>query len=187
VLQAVNKLDRALYGAIAAIPNTTLDRELARLSTAADYWKLSLLYAAGLAAIRGKEGREAATMGLISLAVTAALVNAVLKPLSRRERPDRESHRVDLGRHVRMPRSRSFPSGHTAQSFAFADGVGEILPREGVALRTLAAAIGYSRVHTGVHYPSDVIFGAAFGVLVNRMVSRTRAARHRPPTAARSR
>jgi membrane-associated phospholipid phosphatase len=62
-----------------------------------------------------------------------------------------------------MPTSTSFPSGHSASAFAFATAVGkEILAISG-PLRGLAGAVAYSRVHTGVHYPTDVIIGASIG------------------------
>ena len=62
-----------------------------------------------------------------------------------------------------MPVSRSFPSGHTACAFAFATAIGDVLPRDALALRMLAAAVGYSRVHAGVHFPGDVLLGALIG------------------------
>ena len=99
-------------------------------------------------------------MGLASLAVTSAVVNLGVKPLGRRRRPDRLAEEVPLARHVPMPASRSFPSGHTAAAFAFATGVGNVSPAAAIPLRALAAAVGYSRVHTGVHYPGDVLAGA---------------------------
>jgi membrane-associated phospholipid phosphatase len=62
-----------------------------------------------------------------------------------------------------MPSSSSFPSGHSAGAFAFAIGTGHVLPAAGIPLRALAALIAYSRVHTGVHYPGDVLAGALLG------------------------
>ena len=48
-------------------------------------------------------------------------------------------------------------------SFAFATGIGYTLPMVGAPLRALAALVAYSRVHTGVHYPGDVVAGALLG------------------------
>jgi membrane-associated phospholipid phosphatase len=133
------------------------------LSRAADYSRLSLASAAALALTGGRAGRHAAGMGLASLAVTATAVNAAVKPLGRRPRPDRLAQDVPLARHVQMPTSRSFPSGHSAGAFAFATGVGRTMPPAAVPLRALAALVAYSRVHTGVHYPGDVLAGALMG------------------------
>jgi undecaprenyl-diphosphatase len=71
-----------------------------------------------------------------------------------------------------MPSSRSLPSGHAAAAFAFATGVGEVLPREAVALRVLAALVAYSRVHTGVHHPGDVVAGSLLGTALAQAVAR---------------
>jgi undecaprenyl-diphosphatase len=77
-----------------------------------------------------------------------------------------------------MPRSTSCPSGHSASAFAFATGACAELPLLAPVLMPLAAAIAYSRVHTGVHHPSDVVAGAAIGVgsgaLATRLARRRR-------------
>ncbi len=138
-----------------------------RLSHAADYSKLSMTAAAALACGGGVRGRQAALCGLASVATTATVVNVVVKPLGRRRRPERAGSEVPVDRHVRMPASRSFPSGHTAAAVAFAGGVGRALPAAGVPLHALAALVGYSRVHTGVHYPGDVLGGALLGAMIS--------------------
>lgn len=89
--------------------------------------------------------------GVASIAVASALVNLGGKLLTRRERPDREGTGVPADRHVPMPTSASFPSGHSAAAVAFATGVGHVWPAAAVPLFGLALAVGYSRVHTGVH------------------------------------
>ncbi|HEY4829153.1 MAG TPA: phosphatase PAP2 family protein [Solirubrobacteraceae bacterium] len=162
-LSDAERIDRAVYAAIASTETPSLDRAMNRLARAADYSRLSLAAAAGLAITRGPAGRRAAVLGLASVGVTSAVVNLVVKPLSRRRRPDPETEEVPEARRVPVPRSRSFPSGHAAAAFAFATGVGRVLPREAAALRALAALVAYSRVHTGVHYPGDVIAGALLG------------------------
>jgi membrane-associated phospholipid phosphatase len=163
----LNRLDTAVYAAIARTPTPGLDEALGRLSRAADFSKLWLGSASALAVFGGEPGRRAAGNGLASLALTSALVNAVLKPLWGRRRPERVKHRVPFARRVRMPKTRSFPSGHAASGFAFATGVASEAPLAGGLLTALAALVAYSRVHTGVHYPSDVVAGAVIGAALS--------------------
>jgi undecaprenyl-diphosphatase len=170
-LEDAERVDVALYAAIAQTPTPALDRAMARLSHAADYSRLSLASSAILAAGGGRQGRRAAAFGLVSVAVTAGVVNLGLKPLGRRRRPDRVTEQVPVARHVRMPSSTSFPSGHSAAAFAFATGVGHVLPSAAIPLRGLAALVAYSRVHTGVHYPGDVVAGALLGTVMAQLTA----------------
>jgi len=172
-LDDAERLDVAVYAAIARTETPALDDALSRLSRAADYSRLSLTAAAGLALLGGRDGRRAAVAGLASVVVTAAIVNIGMKPFARRRRPDRVAEEVPIARHVRMPVSRSFPSGHAAAAFAFANGVGSVSPAAAVPLHGLAALVAYSRVHTGVHYPGDVIAGALIGITVAAATVRT--------------
>ena len=164
-----DKLDVAVYAAIAATPTPSMDVGLRRLSRAANRSQLWLRCAAALAVLGGERGRTAAVNGVASIALTSAVVNLALKPLGDRRRPDRPTHAVPLARHVEMPRSSSWPSGHSASAFAFATGVGAAWPAAGVPLSVAASVVAYSRVHTGVHYPSDTIAGTAFGVALAPM------------------
>jgi len=143
-----------------------------RLSRAADRSALNVVNAALLAATGGRDGRRAARTGLASIGVASAVVNVLVKPVARRRRPDRDMHMVPGARHVPMPKSRSLPSGHTASAFAFATSAGNLLPIAAGPLRLFAAVVGYSRVHTGVHYPGDVVAGALLGTVVGQATSR---------------
>ncbi len=67
---------------------------------------------------------------------------------------------------VAVPHSGSMPSGHATAAFAAAVGIGLVHPRLRWPLVALAALIAFSRVWLGVHYPSDVIVGAALGCAV---------------------
>jgi membrane-associated phospholipid phosphatase len=63
----------------------------------------------------------------------------------------------------------SFPSGHTCLAFALASSLATLFPRTAVLAYTVASAVGVERVLEGAHYPSDVVAGAAFGVLATRL------------------
>ena len=170
VLEA-QRVDSAVYQAVTQTPTPDLDDGMRRLTQAANYSRLWLASAAVLAATRGSRGRRAAARGLASVAVSSAVANLVIKPIGRRRRPD--SSGMSASRRAPMPGSTSFPSGHSASAFAFATGVGSVMPREAVPLRALAALVAYSRVHTGVHYPGDVIAGALLGTTVAQLTCRT--------------
>ena len=173
-LGQAGRVDAAVYAAVARVDIPPLDRAMHRLSDAANYSRLWIAAAGVLAVAGGDRGRRAAVDGLASIAVTATVVNLALKPLGRRRRPERGA---PLDWHVRMPRSRSFPSGHTASAFAFATGVAATQPQVAVPLRVLAALVAYSRVHTGVHYPGDVMGGSLLGIALARATTWARARR----------
>ncbi|MFE7168134.1 phosphatase PAP2 family protein [Streptomyces sp. NPDC057616] len=155
-------LDQALYEAVTVTSTPTLDAALRRLSAAADHSKISFLIAGALA-VRPGRTRRAAALGVAAIGVASATANLLGKRLVRRSRPHRAEDSPFPGRHVPMPASASFPSGHTASAVAFAAAVGPAFPAATVPLGLLACAVGYSRIHTGVHYPGDVIAGAVLG------------------------
>ena len=165
-------IDNAIYGAIAASDTPSLDSAMRHLSRAADQGKLWFATAATLALIGGPGGRRAARNGLVSLGIASGFANLLAKPLSARRRPARQEAEELARRHVQMPRSSSFPSGHTASAFAFATGAASAQPILSAPLRALAILIGYSRVHTGVHYPADVLAGAFIGVSAAELADR---------------
>ena len=101
-----------------------------------------------LACLGGARGRRAAVDGLAAVGVSSAVVNVGLKQLAERTRPDRDSAGVIRPRHTAMPRSSSFPSGHSASGFAFATAIGREIPTLAIPLRVLAAAVAYSALST---------------------------------------
>jgi len=164
LLSEAKALDNAIYGAIAASDTPALDSAMRRLSRTADHGKLWFGTAASLALLGGPGGRLAARRGLVSLGIASGFANLVAKPLTTRRRPARQEAEELARRHVQMPRSSSFPSGHSASAFAFAAGAAKAQPMLSAPLLVIATLVGYSRVHTGVHYPADVLAGAFIGI-----------------------
>lgn len=170
-LRELGAIDHAVYHAVAVTPSPVLDGAFRRLSTAANQSRLWLGIAAAMALLGGSRGRRAASEGLLAIGTTSAAVNLGIKPLAHRPRPARAEPAPFGDRYVAMPTSTSFPSGHAASAFAFAYAVSRKTPRLAVPIGLLAGAVATSRVHTGVHYPSDVVVGSLLGAGTAAMVT----------------
>ena len=169
-LRELGAVDEAVYTAVADTPTAVPDGPVRRLSNAANRSHLWLGIAAVIAVLGGRRGRRAALEGVVAIGVTSATVNLGLKPLANRQRPHRHDPDLPTARSVPMPKSSSFPSGHAASAFAFTYAVGQQLPGLAVPMGLLAGGVAYSRVHTGVHYPGDVIVGPILGAGTATMV-----------------
>ncbi|WP_351222789.1 phosphatase PAP2 family protein [Streptomyces sp. NPDC002133] len=156
--------DQRAFHAVATRHWPGADRFLPRLSRAANHGLLWFGTAAGIAVIGNRpRSRRAALRGLASLALASATINTVGKRSVRRARPVLDA--VPLIRQLkRQPFTTSFPSGHSASAAAFATGVAMESKAWGAVVAPAALAVAFSRVYTGVHYPSDVLAGAALGV-----------------------
>ncbi|NKS77581.1 phosphatase PAP2 family protein [Rhodococcus hoagii] len=164
----------------ADLPPSRFDGGLRTLSNAANHSVLWMGVAAGMG-LAGGRARRAAVRGVLAVAGASALSNAVLKPVFPRRRPPAGTPEFTVRRGLPAPRSSSFPSGHSASAAAFATAVALEYPAAGVALAPLAAAVAYSRVHTGVHWPSDIAVGAGVGAAVALATRRWWAVRDEEP------
>lgn|GEM_PF-1038865 len=165
-------LDRAVYAAVAGTATPRIDGALQRLTSTADNSKLWIAISLGLAIGGGPEGRKAALTGMTSIGLASVSVNQGFKRVLRRQRPDRDKSTVPQTRQVPMPASTSFPSGHSASAFAFASGVGSVFPLLSPPLHVAAAIVAYTRVHSGVHYPGDVVVGSLVGIACGQLAPR---------------
>ncbi|WP_282838115.1 phosphatase PAP2 family protein [Microbacterium flavum] len=171
VRRQVDALDISVFDAVAHTQSPLLDATMPPLTRAADR---SMLWigVAGLLALTGRpRARRGAVRGLASIAVTSLIANQVSKRLHRRPRPSITQVPQQRLAH-RIPTSTSFPSGHSASAMAFAAGVSAEWPILSVPLRTLAGLVGFSRVATGAHYPSDVVAGFALGEAIAWLTTR---------------
>ena len=154
-------LDRRIFAAVNGLPHSTLsDRYISTLSDLGE----GLGWVAGgaaLAMLGGRKGRRAGlATALASLAATS-IVQKQVKPVFRRVRPfvNREARVVGT-----RPIDHSFPSGHSASSFAAATALSIYYPKAAPLAFAVAGGVAASRVHLGVHFPSDVAVGAAIGI-----------------------
>ena len=171
VLRRLGKYDRAVYRSVARLSTPLLDEPLRRVSGFANFSKPWIITAGILALFGGPHGRRAALTGLAAVGATSLVVNQPMKLIGERHRPNRDRLGVPQQRWVTMPSSTSFPSGHSASAAAFAVAVGDLLPALKLPLRGAASIVAFSRVYTGVHYPSDVLVGATVGTLLGRVTS----------------
>lgn len=96
------------------------------------------------------------------------LINFIIKVVLNRQRPVHEEE--NLRPLVGVPSSKSFPSSHTAMSFAAAIFLTHFHPELWPLFFGLALLMSWSRIYVGVHYPSDVIAGTAVGLLMGWII-----------------
>ena len=160
---------------------------LSRLGSGGFIWILLAIVAAFL------WRRPSAIAWVLVALLSSELLVRALKRLTDRPRPSTTFPEPEAL--VRPPLDMSFPSGHAATGFAAAAVLASYERRAVLPLFAVAAAIAWSRVYVGVHYPFDVLAGAVLGLVVGsvlasaaRSLPRRRAGRHDrvPATAPRS-
>lgn len=100
---------------------------------------------------------------LIALVITTIIGEGIIKNIVKRKRPFYGDDDKELL--ISRPITYSFPSGHTASSFAVATVFIKTDNAASLEIMLLACLIAFSRIYLGVHYPSDVIGGGIIGTL----------------------
>ena len=163
-------VDRRLYRLIHGLPHSPLgDRYVTTLSDLGEGlgWVATGI---ALAWLGGERGRRAGIATSIAALGTTYVVQRMVKPVFRRRRPWVDRDVLVVG--VRTTDA-SFPSGHSASSFAAATALATFYPKASPLVFALAGGVGLSRVHLGHHFPSDVVAGGLIGIASGTLVSWT--------------
>lgn len=161
-------VDRRLYRLIHGLPHSPQgDRYVTTLSDLGEGlgWVATGIALAWLA---GERGRRAGIATSIAALGTTYVVQRMVKPVFRRRRPWVDRDVLVVG--VRTTDA-SFPSGHSASSFAAATTLATFYPKASPLVFALAGGVGLSRVHLGHHFPSDVVAGGLIGIASGTLVS----------------
>jgi undecaprenyl-diphosphatase len=133
------------------------------LATAGEYGAVWVAIGAAGAALDSE--RRQRWLAAAAVAPVAVGLNFAVKSAVRRQRPALKGL-PPLGP---APTQLSFPSAHATSSLAAATAIGRVRPGTRPALFALAAALCVSRPYLGMHYPSDVLAGAALGVALGKL------------------
>jgi membrane-associated phospholipid phosphatase len=119
-----------------------------------------VLYAVGIIKKDGLTKQKAIFVG--QTVIASSFVVYALKEIVKRDRPYETYPEVD---NVIVEDSYSFPSGHASLAFSTATSISMAYPKWYIIAPAFiwAGTVGYSRMYLGLHYPSDVLFGALIG------------------------
>lgn len=143
------------------IANPLLDTLMKIVTTSGDAGIIWIV--AAILCLIFKKTRKAGTCMAIALILVLLISNLTLKPLIARPRPFILREEIELI--ISAPSGFSFPSGHTASSFAAATGLFIYHKKLGIAALIWAFLIAFSRLYMYVHYPTDVMAGMLVGIL----------------------
>lgn len=155
------------------IRNVFLDPVMAVLSLFAENGIGIILL--GLILLIPRKTRYAAAIALAAAGIVLLVGEFGIKLLVQRPRPfityeSFHSYAMPFTLNMGKARGYSFPSMHTACSFSFAVSMFVFNKKAGVLSVVIAFLIGFSRLYNYVHFPSDVLAGAVFGIIVALLV-----------------
>ena len=149
-----------------SVRNPVLNRMMIFITSLGDWGIIWIV--ATLVLLIPKKTRKVGLMSAAALLGSLIINNHIIKNLVQRPRPFVTF--TDIQILIPTPSEFSFPSGHTASSFAAAAVFYRFLPKQlGIPAVVLAGLIGFSRLYVGVHYPTDVLAGMLMGVLLSYM------------------
>lgn len=174
-----DKYDEAIMETVHKIDNVPMHRAMNAATQLGSHVAIGAA-AAGVALMMLRRGRKHDAWTVVVSTGGAMAINTILKNIFRRQRP------IEMARRIKLPRSHSFPSGHSLLSAATYPIVAHhLVERASLPVQALGhtlagmivISVGFSRVYFGVHFPSDVLggFAAGFGWLGLTSLSHTAA------------
>ena len=138
---------------------------------------LALALVMALCRMRSRRGRVAL---VIAIAVSVGLADGGGSAIKKQVDRVRPCHVIPSTRLLKQPcpTSPSLPSNHAANAFAIATLLAVVDPPLATPALAVAAIVGYSRIHLGVHYPLDVAAGALYGALIGLLLGEVLRRRH---------
>jgi undecaprenyl-diphosphatase len=175
-----DRYDMLVMDAVHRIDNPTTTHVMHAWTQLGSHWAIGTV--AGVTALLMlRQGRKHDALTVAVSTGGAMAINTILKNIFRRQRPQ------ELARRIALPKSHSFPSGHSLLSAAtYPIVIHHLVERESLAVQALAhtlggitiLGVGFSRVYFGVHFPSDVLGGFAAGFAWLGLTSLSHTASH---------
>ncbi len=185
VVHLLNEVDTQLFLTINSAHAPWLDRIMVFLSYPGAFWVLPGLFVTWRI-WKGDKGEKRVWIGLLILMACSDLICAhILKPLFHRPRPYlvlQGIHLFKKGHWIITTHANSsgfgmslaLPSCHAMSMWGLSAYLVSFFRRRGAPIIMVAAAVSYSRIYLGLHYPGDIaasmLFGSLLGILMARLI-----------------
>jgi undecaprenyl-diphosphatase len=157
-------IDLAIFYFINHTISTGFLNKFFSIITNVNNWYITFLFLLGLLFFKGGRLGKLSALGiLILITITDQSSHKILKELFDRARPCNVLS--DVLTPLGCTGSYSFPSNHAVNNFAAASFFATLYPGYRTILFIIASLVALSRVYLGLHYPSDIIAGAAIGFI----------------------
>lgn len=166
-MEFISKFDSLVFDLMEKISCVVLDWFFKIISYTGD--KGIVWIVAGIIFLLNKKTKKIGLCVILSLLCAVIINNFIIKEIFDRTRPFIADPTINLI--IKAPVDSSFPSGHTATSFASAVSIFFFDRKKGAIALVYATFVGLSRIYLHVHYATDVIAGVIIGVIIARCIA----------------